>query len=123
MSDVRRRIRRLLPARYRRLFDVLSDVRNWYVAASVLLAAGIINYILTGSRVPPLAFVPPQYLEQSMGETATLVVLVGLGIYFVLLTGRSSRSSSEGIALAISIAAAILLMVWYLVLLALGGLV
>jgi hypothetical protein len=123
VSDIRRRIRKSLPRRYRRVFDVLGDVRNWYVAAFVVLAAGLINYILTGSRVSPLAFVPPQYLEQSIGETITLAILVGLGLYFVVLTGRSSRSSSEGMALALSIAAAVLLVVWYIVVLALGGMI
>ena len=69
VSDIRRRIRKSLPRRYRRVFDVLSDVRNWYVAAFVVLAAGLINYILTGSRVSPLAFVPPHRMAATPSLT------------------------------------------------------
>ncbi|MGC8969435.1 MAG: hypothetical protein ACP5LG_02450 [Conexivisphaera sp.] len=122
MSSLRRRIRKSLPRRYRGLFELLSDPRNWYVAAFVVIAAGIVNYILTGSRVPPLAFVPPAYLEQSIGETVTLVILTGLGLYFVVMTERSRSSADEGTALALAIGAAVLLVVWYVVILALGGL-
>jgi len=123
VSDLRKRIRKSLPRRYRRAFEVLSDFRNWYVAAFALLAGGLINYMLTGSSIPPLEFVPPRYLEQSIGETVMLSILVALGLYFVILTERSRRSSSEGMALALAITAAVLIAVWYLVVLALGGMI
>ncbi len=115
-----KRLRKLVPRRYRRLFDLLASLRNWYVVVFVLLAAGLVNYVLTGFRVPPLAFVPPQYMEQSIGETVTLAILLGFGVYFVLLTEGSRRSSHEGWALAISLIAAFLLVIWYLIILALA---
>ncbi|MFP3293429.1 MAG: hypothetical protein RXP77_03860 [Nitrososphaeria archaeon] len=119
----KRGARRLISGRYRRILDLVMDVRNWYAAAMIVLAAGLINYTLTGSRVPPLAFVPPAYLQQSIGETVTLAILVGLGLYFVALSGRSGRSDHEGVALALALASAALLVVWYLVVLAIGGMI
>jgi hypothetical protein len=53
----------------------------------------------------------------------TLAILVGLGLYFVELSGRSGRSDHEGVALALALASAALLVVWYLVVLAIGGMI
>jgi hypothetical protein len=80
-------------SRYVRLLRRAFTLELVYIYASVLLAAGLVSYLLNASVVPATAvFVPRNFQAQSVIETIiySFTIVMGAGGVYLL-----SRSASE----------------------------
>ena len=67
-----------------------------YLVAGVLLAGGIINYLLQGGNVSPTVIFTRSLGTQSILETFVYVIATGLGVGGVYLLLRSSLPAKVG---------------------------
>ncbi len=67
-----------------------------YVFVGVLLAGGLVNYLLEGSSVPASTVVTTSLQTQSILETITYVIASASGVTGIYMLARSSQPSKVG---------------------------
>lgn len=67
-----------------------------YVLVGVLLAGGLVNYLLEGSSIPASTVVSTSLETQSVLETITYVIASAMGVTGIYMLARSSQPSKVG---------------------------
>jgi hypothetical protein len=82
--------------RWIRTLAKFVNLESVAVAAGVLLAGGLINYLLIGYTAPATELVTRNTQTQSLMETFTYVIASAMGVCGVYMLSRTGGSSKAG---------------------------